>query len=263
MLYRSLYRFLTCSLILASAFHTVSAQAIPFNPAININATVSLDTTNSTVSSGGASQSGGLAVTTAGVPTASTFNELTVSGSNPIAQALTNIGDSLAINFLVGGTFANGPAENSALFGDYTLVLNNSSLTDTFEIVLGVSVAQLLSAAGADSFVIGELRIEDALNNLIVFANHTRDTLNGDSDSPLSPASFSVFLAPGQTIQYDGLLSLRGGAFDGSYSGGMGAQISVAGVRNVTITPEPVPEPGTYLLIAIGLGALVARRLRV
>ena len=203
-------------------------------------------------------------MSTAGTPNSSLFNNLTVTGSNPIAQALTDIGDSLAINFLAGGTFGNGPAQNEFLFGDYTLVLSNSSATNTFEIVLGVSFAQLLSATGPDAFVIGELRIEDALNNQVAFANHTRDTVNGDSDSPLSPTSFSVFLAPGQSIQYDGLLSLRGGAFDvGSYRGEMGAQISVAGVRNVTITPEPVPEPGTYLLIAIGLGALVARRQRV
>ncbi len=264
MLYRRLYQIIASSFILASALHTVSAQAIPFNSAIHINGTVSLDTINSTLPSGIAGIVGSISITTAGTYNGTLFEFFTETSSNPITQALTDIDDNLAIHFLVAGAFNDRPMQQ-ILFGDYTLVLSNSSVTDTFEIVLGVSVVQNVDATGPDAFVIGELRIEDPLNNPVVFANHTRDTLNGPSDSPLSPESFSIVLAPGASIQYDGLLSLRAGAFeiDSFYYAQLGAQISVASVRNITQPPEPVPEPGTYLLMALGLGALVTRRSRV
>jgi hypothetical protein len=185
---------------------------------------------------------------------------LTVTGSNPLSQGLTDINDRLGIGFHVDGTFTNGVAQNEFLFGDYTISLSNSSATDTFEISLAVSVVRELAASGADAFVIAELRIEDILNNLLVFANHTRDTVNGNSDALVSPGSFSVTLAPGQSATFDGLLSLRGGAFlaGSAYSGDIDAQITVAGVRQVNV--NQVPEPGTIALPALGLGFLGVRR---
>lgn len=247
--------------VLALACQPWVAHAVPFNSAISITGSVSLDAVNSTTGTGGAAQSGSLAVTAGGVTTSSTFNQLTLSGANPLSQGLTDIGDKLDMRFSIGGAFNRVAAENQFLFGDFNISLHNSSATNTFVITLGVSEPlNPVSASGPDAFAIGDFFVENAALTQILFANHTRDTLNGNSDSPLSAGSFDVTLAPGQTLSYHGLLSLKGGAFaaGSSYSGDLEEVISVAGVRQVNVTQ--VPEPGTMALLALGLGFLGVRR---
>jgi hypothetical protein len=247
--------------VLALACQPWVAQAVPFNSAISITGSVSLDTVNSTTGTNGATQTGSLAVTGGGVTTSSTFNQLTISGGNPISKALTDIGDKLDMQFTILGGFNRVAAENQFLFGDFNISLHNSSATNTFVITLGVSepLSSVL-ATGANAFAIGDFFIENAALTQILFANHTSDTLNGDSNSPLSAGSFDVTLAPGQTQSYHGLLSLKGGAFasGSSYTGLLEEVISVAGVRQVGTTQ--VPEPGTMALLALGLGFLGVRR---
>jgi hypothetical protein len=246
--------------VLALACQPWVVHAVAFDSAISITGSVSLDTVNSTTGTNGATQSGSLAVTSGGVTTSSTFNQLAVSGGNPISKALTDIGDKLDMQFTILGGFNRIAAENQFLFGDFNISLHNSS-TNTFVITLGVS--ELLSsvlATGANAFAIGDFFIETAALTQILFANHTSDTVNGDSNSPLSAGSFDVTLAPGQSQSYHGLLSLKGGAFasGSSYTGLLEEVISVAGVRQVNITQ--VPEPGTMALLALGLGFLGVRR---
>ena len=153
-----------------------------------------------------------------------------------------------------------GNQRPSGLIGKYTISLSNSSATDTFEISLALSLStQSLGASGSDAFVTGEFFVLDAGLNLVAFGRQTRDTVFGDQDIPLSPASFLVALLPGQSTTFGGTLALSGGAFaEGSYSGDFDAQISVAGVRQVGV--QQVPEPGTIGLVALGLLA-VRRRL--
>ena len=247
--------------VLALAAQPWVAQAVPFNSAISITGSASLDTVNSTTGTNGATQSGSLAVTSAGVTTSSTFNQLTVSGGNPISKALTDIGDKLDMLFGISGAFNRVAAENQFLFGDFNISLHNSSATNTFVITLGVSEPlNPVTATGADAFIIGDFFIENAALTQILFANHTRDTVNGSSNTSLTAGSFDVTLAPGQTLSYHGQLSLKGGAFatGSSYGGTLEEVISVAGVRQVGITQ--VPEPGTMALLALGLGFLGVRR---
>ena len=244
------------------ALPTVSL-AVPFDPAVNIIGTISLDTTNSTAPTGNATQSGTLAITSGGVPTSTTFTNLTPSGANPLSAPLTDIGDNVSTSFTIGGFGNPAPSQNEHLFGNYILNLANSSLTDTFEVVFGVSLANNLSATGADTFVIAELRI-DPTTAAIVFDRHARDTVNGNTDDN-GVLSFSLTLAPSASIQIPGLQELRGGSFalDSIHNGVYTTALSVATVRNLTNGgPTPVPEPGSFLLLGIGLAGITFGRLK-
>ncbi|MBI5258117.1 MAG: hypothetical protein HY855_16560 [Burkholderiales bacterium] len=243
------------------------AQAAPISSSLVITGSVTLDTANSVATTGGASQSATLKKVVGGTTTTGSFsgNPASIS-ANPLAATLTDLGDGFGAHFSMGGSFAGSAMTSDALFADYLLNLVNNSLTETFTITFHASIANAVSASGADAFAQSDISLKTASNVELLFSDHRIDTLNTGPGNNFTQEgggnSFSVTLAPGQSASFNALQRQRGGVFAaGSYGADLNAFLFVDSVVG-TGGPQPVPLPGSLPLAVLALGALSLSHLR-
>ena len=240
-----------CSVIASSLMLApVSALAVAFNPGIEINASALLDT--GPPFAGAPTQEATLSLTSGGVAaTPTTYAGGTVTGDNPLAGALTDIGDSIGISLSADGI----EGDESLFFGEYAIDLTNNTGVD-FEITLGFSAINSVllpgGLAGDDVFGISEFYVEnlDTLEELY-FSFREVDLFN-DVDDTLESASstYTLLLGQGQTVFLYGLNVMAAGAFD------PGTQFDLDLTTAITILDvSPVPLPPAVLLF--GSGALL------
>ena len=249
----------------------LAAHAVPIDSSLTITGSVQFDTVNSSAASGGATQGGSFSGTFSGATTSSTINNTTVTGANPLAGSMTEIGDSLGSVLNIAG---ESGGTNAGMFTDFFVDISNTSATDQFMVTFAVDFSNIIDANGGDAYADSQLSIIDTTNSLeVFFTDLTSDTFFGDMVNGVNPGTFGDALAdsgiamfditinPLATINLSGLNSIEGGAYsaDGDYSGMLQTVLSIAGVTNIS-TPTPVPEPSSLLLLGLGLLGLVVNR---
>lgn len=276
------YRTATIFAILFSALPT-QAMATLFDTNIAI-------TGSATFSGGGsspaaatnASQSGTLTQILGGASTTTSLNGTAITGTDPLAGTLTDIGDGFGISFNASGTFGGTGtvSEIDELFGDYAFTLKNNSATDTFTVNLKLTFDNLVNALGSDAFAQSFIRIADAGNNEQFFSMLSSDSFNGNTKfvfpdginnvalgsggtlTDAGPILLSFVLAPGALVNLGDNsfeLNVDGGAFQpGFFNVAVSTLLTVDSVvKQGTPPPNPISEPQTFLQLLIGF--LMAR----
>lgn len=209
--------------------------------------------------------------------TTSTYSGATVTGADPLAGSLTDIGDGFGFDGIARVT-----DDEFKIGFDTSLDVSNNSATDSYEVVFGLDFDNMVNADGSDAFADSELTLDIDFIEAF-FSDLLSDTMFGDEvgGDPTDPATFgaslmdsaigrlfTLTLNPGDTI--DMLLSwtLKGEDFDGGLAeADLSAFLYVDSVSNITSPPPPpppsgVPEAGTLFLFSAGLIGLLAQRRR-
>jgi hypothetical protein len=256
-----------------------SAAALPFSGDIVITASSAFDEANSFVD--GADVQATQSLTSGGVTTTTSITGATVgSGDNPLAGALTDIGDGLALDVeALAEALTDGDEQE---WDDYAfeleVTIQNTSATDSYRVVITVDFDNFVDADGptpetsgafADSeFTIDQNGVEILFTDLVsdvLFGDEVNGTDQGTFGEPQSEIAslpLTFILAPGETIGLIGEYVTQGGAFDPDTLARLVFSASI-GVTEVTnLTAVPVPAPFSLALLATGLVALggMARR---
>ena len=226
-------------------------HAITFSSDISITGSVEFDTAFSTLT-GSTIQGGTQGSIIGGVTTTTTITGTSVSGSNPLGGSLTDIGDGIFSTFNMLGI--NG--DEGDLFNDFSLNLTNNSATDQYRVSFELDFLNFADADGTDAFVDSQFSLFNG-GTEIFFTDFISDTFFGDHEnSGLDRGTFGATLSDSGVRFFDFLLDplasinltakneLKGGGFtfDALFNGSLESSLTVSGVENLTIPPEP-PEP--------------------
>ena len=206
-----------------------TASALAFDSSISITGSAELSPIPLTAPTGNASQGGTLTRIMGEVPTTTTFNGTTVSGTNPLTGTLTSTGDGFGIALNASGSSTTATSEIDELFGDYSFVIKNESLLDTFIVNLKLAFDSRVSASGTDAFGNSEISLDNVTGGSeIFFSGLSSDTVIGnrkfvfpDANTNLASGDFggsltdigslilSFKLAPGATVSVPRFLELH------------------------------------------------------
>jgi len=237
------------------------SHAVPFTSDISISGS-----TDFAESPSFGSTSGDFGVTVGGVTTTSTYAGSTVTGADPLFGTLTDIGDGFGFT----GSASTSTLNDEFLIGiDTNLTLGNSSATDTYEVVFGITFSNLANADGDDAYSHSNLELLIGAN-IEFFSDLLSDPLGGDliDGEYIDPATFgdllseagslllpTITLTPGAGETLELTWTGEGGVyFDPSLAElDLSTFLSVASVTNVTRPTNDIPEPGTFFLLGAGL----------
>ncbi len=258
------------------------AAALPFSGDIVITAASDFDDVDSFVD--GADIQASQSLTSGGVTTTTTTitGASVTGGVDPLAGALTDIGDGIALDVeALAEVLVDGDAQEWDDYAfDLEVTIQNTSATDTYRVVVTVDFDNVVDADGptpesSDAFADSEFTIDQDGVGEILFTDLVSDVLFGDevggddqgtfgepqSESASVPLTF--ILAPGEMIGLIGEYVTQGGAFDPDTLARLdfSASIRVTEVTNLTVTP--VAAPLSLALLATGLatfGGMTRRR---
>lgn len=206
------------------------------------------------------------------------YSGTTPPDPNPLLGTLTHIGDGLGVDGDVDAAFQD-PESEFGIGIDMLFDIENSSPTDSYRITFRVDLREnTVDADGSDAYADSEFTVDDP-DGEVFFSHLNSDTFYGDEVGGEPEGTFGARLTesgiflfdlvidPGMNLEVEGDWTLNGGAYE---SGSLAtvdfdAFISVDNVENLSSPgPEPVPEPGTFLLLGSGLAgfAAVCRRRR-
>jgi len=246
--------------------------ATPLPSDLSISGSLEFDEAFSETTVGDATHIGSITRTIGGTTSTTTINNLTVTGSNPLAGNLTDNGDGWSIHAAIGGSFNQVEAENPNDYYDLLFDLMNLSATDSFLVTVTLAFNNHVDSSGEDAFAESVIEFFDGSNQSLFFSDLSSDTvfanrINGidlvnDFGGPLDDSglfSHNIILNPGDSLNdfRISVLTLRGGAFvlDSSYSAFLDSTITFS-ARNIA-PPNPTPEPGILALLGIGLFGLL------
>jgi len=236
--------------------------AIPFSLDLTIMASVGLNSASLAPYSG--TQTGALSMTSGGVSSMSTIDGITVTGSDPLGGALTDIGDRVGIDFHAGGTELD-----TEFYGNYGFSLANNSAADTYRVTLGFESMNLVQVMGdLDNAVFAESKmfLASGVEELFYTYRYIDLLYYEDFDDTCNGCLFTydLLLGAGEMIDLYGDQGIFGGAYDPGtgYEIDLSTTVSILDVANLTAPPTGVPEPTTVLLFAVGVFLLIAVKRR-
>ena len=242
---------------------STSAFAIPIDSDLTIAGSVEFSTSDSATVNN--------ATGTIYTPSSSSsISGASISGTNPQELTLTETGQGLGHTLSMSGDGRVTNSINDDLFIDYLFSISNNS-ADTFELTFAIDFANTVDSNGADAFSDSEFVIQDESLNELFFTDLISDTAFGDSidgnetgsfgnlQSASGTDYFTLTLAGNSALSFSGMLSASGAVFDsGDYALSMDSFVYLSDVKNTT-SPVPVSEPGSFVLMLVGLGLLCRR----
>jgi hypothetical protein len=258
--------------VLSISIGSVHAAMIP----VGIDISGSL--TTSTVDAFGS-------ITSTGTESIGGINSNTdLSAGGVVNSIFTDIGDGLSLLSNVTGNGGDGVAYGN--FGNGFLVnlamaiANTTADTQRVTLDFGFNIFALAGGSDLDSFIESILFLNDSVVSLFS-EEHTSDTnfgdlVNGDEPDPLTygasqgtsgTTSYVFDILAGDTLNLAGGSSLRGGAFaaNTNFIGDADFSLTIASIENLNTTqppnPNPVPEPYTLGMFALGLALLLRKQL--
>ena len=213
--------------------------------------------------------SGDFSTVSGGIADISTYAvDSSVTGVNPQAGALTDIGDGFGFSGIASMT----DDVFSAGFDTY-IGITNVSLIDTYEVTFKLNFSNMVNADGGDAYADSELTLfKDGVDE-IFFSDLVSDTSFGDTDGGVATggfgdalsdggdAFFTYTLNPSELLELDMSWTLEGGDFAGGLAeADLSAFLSVHSVERQAV---PTPLPATFFLVGLGLALLpLQRRMR-
>lgn len=242
-----------------------AAQAASITPNLTISGQVAFDT-GFAYADGSLNQSGDFSKTVGGIITSSSFAGTTVSGLNPLAGTLTDLGDGFGMSAATSASFGS----EFALGFDIGIALANNS-ADDYRITLKIDYSNTMDAGGPDAYVDSEFTVNDA-GGEVFFSDLISDTYYGDTFngidnntfgahlSDIGVATFDIYLNAYSTTNITSAWTMEGGVYgDPGYATlDFSAFISVDEVKNLSA----VPVPAALYLFGTGLSGLAAIRMR-
>jgi hypothetical protein len=207
-----------------------------------------------------------------------------LSAGGVVNSIFTKIGDGLSLLSNVTGNDADGVTYDD--FGNGFLVnlalaiANTTADTQRVTLDFGFNIFADAGGSGLDSFIESILFLNDSVVSLFS-EEHTSDTnfgdlVNGVDPDPLTygasqgtsgTTSYVFDILAGDALNLAGGSSLRGGAFaaNTNFIGDADFSLTIASIENLNTTqppnPNPVPEPYTLGMFALGLALLLRKQL--
>jgi len=224
--------------------------------------------------SGTGAESGAMVVTTGGTAGTSAYSGFSVTGSNPRAATLTDLGDGIAISGTTAsatdsGTFAVGIGSPTVPTWMSLMVHNNSS-TVGYHLTFAFGIDNAVNSGGSDAFAHSQFSLSDNAGEF-EFSDLTSDTVNGNVNdgvpggfgglvSDSQSGTFFYDVLPGGDLNLHGFWTLEGGSFaaGGSAGSSFGAFVNLTDVA--PLGTNGVPLPGTLALVGIGLAGLAREK---
>ncbi len=258
---RTLFVVVATFLLVVLATTTARADAIPAD--LTITGTIDFDTGFAVGNPAGA-----MVVKVGGTDTTSTVSGGAVTaGTNPLSGTFSSWGDGVGIQSLTGSASTSG--EEWAAGFDITLTFTNTSATDSYDVVVKVAYDNRVDSSGDDAYADSEFTLDDDDGAEVFFTQLVTDTVNGDEKNGTPQGSFgaaltdagtwtyALTLAPGASFSWTGDYTVEGGA----YTSGDLADSFFDVFVEIELGPA-IPEPGTFILLGLGLAgvALAMRR---
>lgn len=204
-----------------------------------------------------------------------------LSAGGVVNSIFTKIGDGLSLLSNVTGNDADGVTYDdfgNGFLVNLALAIANTT-ADTQRVTLDFGFNIFADADGVNSFIESALFLNDSVVSLFS-EEHTSDVfgdfVNGVEPAPLTygdpqgtsgTTSYVFDILAGDALNLAGGSSLRGGAFaaNTNFIGDADFSLTIASIENLNTTqppnPNPVPEPYTLGMFALGLALLLRKQL--
>lgn len=256
-----------------SLLHFSTAHSVPFNSELEISGSSEF---NQAWSDGFEGNAGSFGIVSGGSATNSSFaTDSSVTGTNPVTGALTDINDE--VGFSSAGSLENGDYLASSLSSSMTL--ENKSSNSLFEVAVRFDYNHMVNADSdlieaaftphGEAYLYSILELTNSFGSGSFRSELWSDTyeLDYDENGLLSSygevISFSgsslltFFLNPSDILELDLIWAMEGEDFlgDGFLESSITTSMSIE-----SVTATAVPLPGTLFLVGIGVILLTLQR---
>lgn len=246
-----------------------NAQALPFTTDITISGMAGFN--GGQAQAIDVNQTGSYSVKQGGITTTNTISGTTVTGSDPLAAALTEAGDGFGITANVDSSIAGAEGEFPM---DVAFSIANNSLSTVYKVKLKLEYDHSVDADGDDAFAESKYSLFNDTHGVeLLLRGVTSDTFFEDQKDNGYLGTFGALVAdngtlfldliinPGQLLDLSIRYDMSTGVFSdpGSFMARFSSFLSIASVERAEGGAVPVPAT-LYLMLAGVLGLMASRR---